>query len=65
MCAHAIACKLVLVCSWCSRVLVHPQIGSPSEDELKSWGHHSDPRTVPDAVMQVGDCTTAGARRAS
>ncbi len=30
------------------------QQGSPStEEELAAWGHHSDPATVPDAVLQV------------
>ncbi|EEC74047.1 hypothetical protein OsI_09041 [Oryza sativa Indica Group] len=28
------------------------QIGSPSEEDLGSWGHHSDPSTVPDTILQ-------------
>uniref|UniRef100_A0A0D9VLE4 DNA repair and recombination protein RAD54 n=1 Tax=Leersia perrieri TaxID=77586 RepID=A0A0D9VLE4_9ORYZ len=28
------------------------QIGRPSEEDLGSWGHHSDPSTVPDTILQ-------------
>ncbi|OEL32000.1 DNA repair and recombination protein RAD54 [Dichanthelium oligosanthes] len=28
------------------------QIGKPSEEDLGSWGHHCDPSTVPDTVLQ-------------
>ncbi|KAG1342243.1 putative DNA repair and recombination protein RAD54 [Cocos nucifera] len=28
------------------------QLGAPSEEDLGSWGHHSDPMTVPDAILQ-------------
>ncbi|KAL6912084.1 hypothetical protein ACP4OV_000889 [Aristida adscensionis] len=30
----------------------HHQIGRPSEEDLGSWGHHSDPSTVPDTILQ-------------
>lgn len=31
----------------------HPfQIEQPSEEDLRSWGHHSDPSTVPDTILQ-------------
>lgn len=29
------------------------QVGKPKEEDLKSWGHHSDAATVPDAVLQL------------
>lgn len=28
------------------------QIDQPSEEDLGSWGHHSDPSTVPDTILQ-------------
>ncbi|KAM0895635.1 hypothetical protein ACQ4PT_023723 [Festuca glaucescens] len=28
------------------------QIEQPSEEDLGSWGHHSDPSTVPDTILQ-------------
>uniref|UniRef100_A0A453PNG7 Helicase C-terminal domain-containing protein n=2 Tax=Aegilops tauschii subsp. strangulata TaxID=200361 RepID=A0A453PNG7_AEGTS len=28
------------------------QIEQPSEEDLRSWGHHSDPSTVPDTILQ-------------
>ncbi|KAJ4817595.1 DNA repair and recombination protein RAD54-like [Rhynchospora pubera] len=28
------------------------QIGTPLEEDLVSWGHHSDPSTVPDSILQ-------------
>ncbi|CAM0943959.1 unnamed protein product [Alopecurus aequalis] len=28
------------------------QIEQPSEEDLASWGHHSDPSTVPDTILQ-------------
>lgn len=36
------------------------QDGKPKEEDLASWGHHSDPKTVPDDVMQLagGDDVT-------
>ncbi|GJN22373.1 hypothetical protein PR202_gb09929 [Eleusine coracana subsp. coracana] len=30
----------------------HHQIGKPSEEDLGSWGHHCDPSTVPDSILQ-------------
>lgn len=30
----------------------HHQIGRPSEEDLGSWGHHHDPSTVPDTILQ-------------
>ncbi|KAJ1256270.1 hypothetical protein BS78_K054500 [Paspalum vaginatum] len=30
----------------------HHQIGRPSEEDLGSWGHHCDPSTVPDTILQ-------------
>ncbi|WOK93990.1 DNA repair and recombination protein RAD54 isoform X1 [Canna indica] len=30
----------------------HKQLGTPSEEDLGSWGHHSDPATIPDAILQ-------------
>ncbi|XP_066319606.1 DNA repair and recombination protein RAD54-like isoform X1 [Miscanthus floridulus] len=30
----------------------HHQIGRPTEEDLGSWGHHFDPSTVPDTVLQ-------------
>nr|CAB3451170.1 unnamed protein product [Digitaria exilis] len=30
----------------------HRQIGKPSEEDLGSWGHHCDPSTVPDTILQ-------------
>lgn len=29
------------------------QIGSPLEEDLKNWGHHSKAATVPDAILQA------------
>ncbi|XP_074571282.1 DNA repair and recombination protein RAD54 [Curcuma longa] len=29
------------------------QLGTPSEEDLGSWGHHPDPATVPDAILQL------------
>ncbi|XP_072952965.1 DNA repair and recombination protein RAD54 [Typha angustifolia] len=36
------------------------QLGTPSEEDLGSWGHHSDPSTVPDAILKysAGDEVT-------
>ena len=36
------------------------QDGNPKEEDLSAWGHHSDPKTVPDDVMQLagGDDVT-------
>ena len=28
------------------------QEGSPAEEDLKNWGHHSGAATVPDEIMQ-------------
>jgi DNA repair and recombination RAD54-like protein len=28
------------------------QIGRPSEEDLGSWGHHCEPSTVPDTILQ-------------
>ncbi|AQK75165.1 DNA repair and recombination protein RAD54 [Zea mays] len=30
----------------------HQQIGRPTEEDLGSWGHHCDPSTVPDTILQ-------------
>ncbi len=36
------------------RVCVCVQQGSPTtEEELSAWGHHTDPATVPDLILQV------------
>lgn len=32
--------------------IARPQAGKPAEEDLQAWAHHSDPATVPDAVMQ-------------
>ena len=32
---------------------VEIQIGSPLEEELRNWGHHSHPSTVPDVILQA------------
>ncbi|CAL9753894.1 unnamed protein product [Musa acuminata subsp. burmannicoides] len=29
------------------------QLGTPSEEDLGSWGHHSNPATVPDLILQL------------
>ncbi|KAJ8504198.1 hypothetical protein OPV22_005084 [Ensete ventricosum] len=36
------------------------QLGTPSEEDLGSWGHHSDPATLPDLILQsaAGDEVT-------
>ncbi|XP_020089943.1 DNA repair and recombination protein RAD54 isoform X2 [Ananas comosus] len=36
------------------------QVGTPSEEDLVSWGHHFDPSSVPDAILQssAGDEVT-------
>ncbi|CAL9045906.1 unnamed protein product [Musa banksii] len=36
------------------------QLGTPSEEDLGSWGHHSNPATVPDLILQsaAGDEVT-------
>jgi hypothetical protein len=31
------------------------QVGKPAEEDLKSWGHHSSPSTVPDDIMAQAD----------
>ena len=31
------------------------QVGAPAEEDLKSWGHHSSPATVPDDIMAQAD----------
>lgn len=28
------------------------QTGAPAEEDLKSWGHHTHPATLPDAIMR-------------
>ena len=28
------------------------QVGKPTEEDLRNWGHHGSPSTVPDAIMQ-------------
>ncbi|KAL5651547.1 hypothetical protein ACJX0J_037005, partial [Zea mays] len=30
----------------------HQLIGRPTEEDLGSWGHHCDPSTVPDTILQ-------------
>jgi DNA repair and recombination RAD54-like protein len=32
------------------------QIGTPLEEDLKSWAHHADASTVPDALLQIAAC---------
>ena len=32
---------------------LHPQIGAPTEEELKDWAWHSDVQTVDDEVLRV------------
>ncbi|KAL2620529.1 hypothetical protein R1flu_000734 [Riccia fluitans] len=36
------------------------QIGTPLEEDLKNWGHHSNSTTIPDALLQIaaGDDVT-------
>ncbi|KAL3681387.1 hypothetical protein R1sor_024343 [Riccia sorocarpa] len=36
------------------------QIGTPLEEDLKNWAHHSSPSTIPDALLQIaaGDDVT-------
>ncbi|THU67599.1 hypothetical protein C4D60_Mb05t26390 [Musa balbisiana] len=36
------------------------QLGTPSEEDLGSWGHHSNPATIPDLILQsaAGDEVT-------
>lgn len=29
------------------------QLGTPLEEDLASWGHHSSPASVPDAILQA------------
>lgn len=29
------------------------QVGTPAEEDLLSWAHHSDSSTVPDAMLQA------------
>ena len=31
---------------------VSMQVGAPAEEDLKSWGHHSEPTTIPDSIMR-------------
>lgn len=31
------------------------QVGKPAEEDLKRWGHHSSPSTVPDDIMAQAD----------
>ena len=32
------------------------QVGAPAEEDLKNWGQHSGPGTVPDEILQrVGE----------
>lgn len=29
------------------------QVGSPLEEDLGSWGHHFNPASIPDAILQA------------
>lgn len=29
------------------------QVGTPLEEDLGSWGHHFNPTSVPDAILQA------------
>lgn len=30
-------------------------MGAPAEEDLKRWGHHSSPATLPDSIMAQAD----------
>ncbi|XP_078157888.1 DNA repair/recombination protein [Carex rostrata] len=37
---------------WHEQKRYEKQIGTPLEEDLMSWGHHSNPSTVPDSILQ-------------
>jgi hypothetical protein len=50
---------------FCLMVFLLFQIGTPLEEDLVSWGHHSDPSTVPDSILQSSAGDEVGTQQTS